>query len=244
MIATWLNEIVDGVRSFTVGMGTTWDFFWENVRRTPGGAGAITLQYPVERPQLGERYRGHLHNRVADCITCNLCAKACPVDCFVIDGERTEDNKLRPSRFDIDLTKCIYCGLCTRVCPTDCLTMTTDYEVAPDRMDPKRAQLFLQTPAQSAQRLDEVQVARLERITRTDWSQLSQDDKDFLATHESPEGKAIIALYGVGYYTAEHKAEVEAIREERKKAKAAADAVAAAAKKAAADAAAAPKAAP
>jgi NADH-quinone oxidoreductase subunit I len=77
--------------------------------------------------KVADRFRGHLHNDIERCIVCKACATACPIDCFWIDGEKNENNKLRPSRFDIDLLKCMYCGLCVFACPTGCLTMTKEW---------------------------------------------------------------------------------------------------------------------
>ena len=118
MILAWVNGIYEGVEAFLVGMRTTAGFLVENVRGS-GGATAVTRQYPQEAAVVvGDRVRGHLVNDTARCIVCFACDKACPVDCFVMEGERDRDNKMRGSRFDIDLSKCIYCGLCVRACPT------------------------------------------------------------------------------------------------------------------------------
>jgi formate hydrogenlyase subunit 6/NADH:ubiquinone oxidoreductase subunit I len=81
----------------------------------------------AKQVKVADRFRGHLHNDIERCIVCKACAKACPIDCFWIDGEKNEAGKLRPSRFDIDLLKCMYCGLCVVACPTGCLTMTKEW---------------------------------------------------------------------------------------------------------------------
>ena len=94
---------------------------------------AVTLQFPDQRRTLPKSFRGLLHNDVSRCITCTLCAEACPVDCIAIDRYRNEKNKFMMTKFDIDMVKCIYCGLCTEVCPTECLTMSGGYETVPDR---------------------------------------------------------------------------------------------------------------
>ena len=101
---------------------------------------SVTLQYPTERWQVPEGYRGMLYNDIDDCIVCRQCANDCPVDCIHIEGEKAgkeEDlgattggskKKIKLMRFDIDLNHCLYCGLCTEVCPTECLVMTDGYE--------------------------------------------------------------------------------------------------------------------
>lgn len=100
----------------------------------------ITLQYPDEKWEVPDGYRGRLHNIIEDCIGCRACERDCPVDCIKIKIEkpaRGEDLghtsggtpiKLKTIIFDIDMSLCMYCGLCTEACPTDCLIMTKEYE--------------------------------------------------------------------------------------------------------------------
>ncbi len=90
----------------------------------------VTVQYPTERKPIPPRFRGLLINDVPRCISCELCAKACPVDCFTIKHEKSEAGKRKLMQFDINMYKCMFCGLCTEVCPTECLTMTGGYEGA------------------------------------------------------------------------------------------------------------------
>lgn len=100
--------------------------------------GPTTLQYPRERLPVPTRGRYRLHNDIDDCIVCDKCAQACPVDCIEIEAikaplpfDHTSNGmtkRLTATRFDIDLAKCCFCGLCTTVCPTQCLTMTPEYD--------------------------------------------------------------------------------------------------------------------
>lgn len=237
MILAWVNGIYEGLASFLVGMRTTAGFLVENLRGS-GGATSITQQYPREPAvRVGERVRGHLVNDAERCIVCHACDKACPVDCFVMDMERTGDNKPRASRFDIDLSKCIYCGLCVRVCPTDSLSMTPAFEVDPHLADGGRY-LFRRNSGQLERRLDAPDVVKLHRLANSPRDQLAADERAWLDGIIDPKGQHLIGMYGVGYYTPEEKAKADAEREAKKKAK---EAAAAAAKaKAAADKAAAP----
>ncbi|RMF85931.1 MAG: NADH-quinone oxidoreductase subunit I, partial [Nitrospinota bacterium] len=103
---------------------------------------SVTLQYPDEKWQLPPGARAQLFNNIDDCIGCNACANACPVDCIYIEtikalpgedlGEASDGHKkrLHVVRFDIDMSKCCYCAFCTYPCPTECLIMTTNYENA------------------------------------------------------------------------------------------------------------------
>ena len=102
----------------------------------------VTRQYPnpEARFQLPERARNRLYVNMDDCIGCDQCSRACPVNCITIDtakvvaGENigTTSNGKKKSlwvtRFDIDIAKCCYCGLCVYPCPTECIIMTDVYE--------------------------------------------------------------------------------------------------------------------
>jgi NADH-quinone oxidoreductase subunit I len=91
----------------------------------------VTVQYPEQRLLLAPRFRG-IHEFEADkCIACDLCAKACPVDCIYIDKsaprkvDKTSGKVVGGEliRFAIDYSKCLFCALCTEPCPTDCIHM-------------------------------------------------------------------------------------------------------------------------
>ena len=127
-----MQDIFDGMKTFMSGMKVTGGYLVDSNMKSTEGATTITIQYDgtealAKEVKLADRFRGHLHNDIERCIVCKACAVACPIDCFWIDGEKTESNKLRPSRFDIDLLKCMYCGLCVFACPTGCLTMTKEW---------------------------------------------------------------------------------------------------------------------
>lgn len=235
MILAWLNDVVEGVQSCFTGMRTTGRFLLENLRGQ-GGATAVTREYPEQPAVLvGDRQRGHLVNDGPRCIVCHACDTACPVDCFKMDGERDADNKMRASRFDIDLSKCIYCGLCVRACPTDSLSMTSTFEVDP-RHGGQRF-LFTRNSAQLDVRFDAPDMERLHRLANQPREQLAAADREWLDARIDAKGQHLIGIYGLGYFTPEDKKAADDAREAKKKAK---DAAAAAAKAKAAAAAAPP----
>jgi NADH-quinone oxidoreductase subunit I len=96
-----------------------------------------TEQYPLQRPQVAERYRGapRLNNNPETnetlCIACDLCALACPEHLIVVGSERNPATRRKElTTFTYDLSRCMFCGLCEDACPTDCLELTQDFEMA------------------------------------------------------------------------------------------------------------------
>jgi len=93
----------------------------------------ITIQYPEEKTPMSPRFRG-LHalrrypNGEERCIACKLCEAVCPAMAITIESERRDDNTLRTTRYDIDLTKCIFCGFCEESCPVDSIVETHIHE--------------------------------------------------------------------------------------------------------------------
>jgi NADH-quinone oxidoreductase subunit I len=99
-----------------------------------------TLQFPEQRRNFGERYRG-VPALVKDqegrpkCVACYMCQFVCPPRAISIeaaeyppDHERHQIEKY-PERFDINMLRCIYCGLCEEACPEDAIFMSKTYVV-------------------------------------------------------------------------------------------------------------------
>lgn len=133
-INTW-----EGIWTVLVGMRITFGHLF-----TP----AVTIQYPDVKVPLPERVRNRLYVNIDDCIGCDQCSRACPVNCIEIETVKslpTEDlgttsngkkKALWVTKFDIDIAKCCYCQLCVFPCPTDCIYMTDVYEFSEyDRND-------------------------------------------------------------------------------------------------------------
>jgi NADH-quinone oxidoreductase subunit I len=107
----------------------------------------VTIEYPEVREVLPENSRSRLYNDVLNCIACDQCAVACPVDCIYIASTRKPKDapKIKTSngtaqrldlvQYTIDTALCCYCGLCTTVCPTESLTHTTDFEFSQYTVD-------------------------------------------------------------------------------------------------------------
>ena len=85
----------------------------------------FTVQYPEERLEPTDRFRGMFKFSYDRCIACKICAMACPIDIIYIDvhDETKEiDGKKKKikilDRYDIDVKRCMFCSLCEEACPT------------------------------------------------------------------------------------------------------------------------------
>ena len=87
--------------------------------------------------KVAERYRGaprlniNPDNGETLCISCNLCALACPETLIVVTSQRNEVTKRKDlTTFIYDTSRCMFCGLCEDACPVDALELTQDFELA------------------------------------------------------------------------------------------------------------------
>jgi NADH-quinone oxidoreductase subunit I len=127
----YFNNIWLGIYTTLVGMKITFGHLFQK---------KVTVQYPDERYPIPDIARNRLYVNMDDCIGCNQCSNACPVNCISIETVKslaTEDlgttstgqkKRLWVTKFDIDFAKCCFCGLCTFPCPTECIKMTTFFE--------------------------------------------------------------------------------------------------------------------
>jgi NADH-quinone oxidoreductase subunit I len=138
-LTKWFQNVWRGFSTAIKGMAITFKYVYS--------VKPVTIEYPEVREELPKNSRSRLFNDVQNCISCYMCATACPVDCIYITAERREKDapKLKTSdgtairldlkQYTIDTALCCYCGLCTTVCPTQCLDHTTDYEYAAYTVD-------------------------------------------------------------------------------------------------------------
>ncbi|HQT88761.1 MAG TPA: NADH-quinone oxidoreductase subunit NuoI [Acidiphilium sp.] len=94
----------------------------------------VTVAYPEEMPYLAPRYRGRIVlTRDPDgeerCVSCYLCAVACPVDCISLQKAEIE-GRWYPEFFRINFSRCIFCGFCEEACPTYAIQLTPDFEMS------------------------------------------------------------------------------------------------------------------
>lgn len=166
----YFRNVWDGVVTVLIGMKVTWRHQFTR---------AVTIQYPDVKVKLPERARNRLYVNMDDCIGCDQCAMACPVDCITIETIKSTPDvdlgmtsvgtkkRLYVPRFDIDIAKCCYCALCVYPCPTECIKMTDVYEfseferdaliyryaaMTPEEIDRARAKLAAHEKEQAAKK--------------------------------------------------------------------------------------------
>jgi NADH-quinone oxidoreductase subunit I len=128
-MSEYFRNIYLTVKTVLVGMRITLKYCF---------ARTITVQYPDVAPVLQPRFRGFHYFEIEKCIACDLCAKACPVDCIYI--EKSGPRKIDPEtgvamggamiRYAIDYAKCMFCALCTDPCPTECIHMGNIHDLS------------------------------------------------------------------------------------------------------------------
>jgi len=150
-MSRYFRNVWDGIFTVLIGMKITWSHLFTR---------AVTRQYPIVKAKLPERARNRLYVNMDDCIGCDQCAMACPVDCITIETVKSTPDmdlgltsvgtkkRLYVTRFDIDIAKCCYCGLCVPPCPTECITMTDVYEFSEYERQSLVYKFAIMTPAE------------------------------------------------------------------------------------------------
>ena len=94
----------------------------------------VTIQYPEERRNYSERFRGQHYikatNGVENCTACMLCPTVCPAECIHIEAGERPDKEKYPVKFEIDLLRCCFCGMCEEACPKDAIKLSNIYEMS------------------------------------------------------------------------------------------------------------------
>lgn len=124
----YFSELFVGGKSLIVGLGVTLKALFQPI---------VTVQYPREELDITPNYRGHIElvrdaeSGECACIVCGMCARACPSDCIIVEGEKKEGEKKKSlTVFKLDFTKCSLCGTCVETCPKGAIDYSQDYNIA------------------------------------------------------------------------------------------------------------------
>jgi len=95
---------------------------------------SYTFQYPEEQWYPPDSYRGRPvlveEEGRPRCVSCNLCARACPPLAISMQSKEVDNVKERePDWFEINMLRCIYCGFCEEVCPEEAIVMSKEYDL-------------------------------------------------------------------------------------------------------------------
>ena len=95
----------------------------------------MTIQYPEERREVSERFRGRPHLEIdkdhrVKCVACTLCQTVCPSKAIRIEPAEGPHHEKFPAHFRLDVARCIFCGFCQEACPKEAITLSKLYELA------------------------------------------------------------------------------------------------------------------
>jgi NADH-quinone oxidoreductase subunit I len=193
----YFRDIWQAVRTILIGMGISLKYCF---------AKTITLQYPDMAPALQPRYRGIHFFEIEKCIACDMCAKACPVDCIYIEktGPRKIDKETNVAvggavtRYAIDYAKCMFCALCVDPCPTDCIHMGNLHDMSGYTREDMIVEFTdlaregLQTPQPLWMRKDELPAWAAQR--KKEWEEFSHSKDKLTGQNERRKQEMIRAL--------------------------------------------------
>lgn len=134
------RNVAEAVKGLAKGLGVT----ARNLARPP-----VTTEYPQQVPDVPDGFRGlpvllsFPGTETLKCTACELCARACPVDCITIQWTRVDRRTTDPHAvgnntqtgrrldvYNLDASLCLYCGLCAEACPWEALAMSDYYEMS------------------------------------------------------------------------------------------------------------------
>lgn len=88
----------------------------------------VTELYPDVKPLLPKRSHGSFAFDFDKCISCNLCADACPNSVIRVDFSKDEKGRRTLEQYNMNLGYCLFCGLCVKACPKDALNFKSEFD--------------------------------------------------------------------------------------------------------------------
>ncbi|MBF0503964.1 MAG: 4Fe-4S binding protein [Candidatus Omnitrophica bacterium] len=91
----------------------------------------VTLNYPIVKKPMTDRFRGMVDLVPEKCVICYQCIKICPTAALELEHKVLEDNKTKTiTKFVFNGELCCFCGFCGEICPTDAIFLNKMYEVS------------------------------------------------------------------------------------------------------------------
>lgn len=90
----------------------------------------ITQLYPEVKPSLPARSHGSFIYYPEKCISCNLCANACPNGVIEVEFHSDEKGKRVLDSYTMSQSYCLFCQICVEVCPTAAILTSPVFESA------------------------------------------------------------------------------------------------------------------
>lgn len=129
-MVNWFRNLFVAVGTVLSGLVVTLRY-WLKTYQTDRGTFTEQFEYPEKPVPVAARYRGFHRFDLTTCISCDQCAKACPVDCIYIGKEKVEGGKgFKITGYAIDYSKCMFCALCVEPCPVDCIFMGGTHDLS------------------------------------------------------------------------------------------------------------------
>jgi NADH-quinone oxidoreductase subunit I len=120
-MGAYFTDLKDAILSTMKGMTVTMKHFLSK---------PVTVHYPDEKLPISDAFLGKHKLTQENCIACNQCVKACPVDCLAYESDRHPGKVVEFHNFLVDYNYCMFCGLCVDACGSDALHMTKEYDLS------------------------------------------------------------------------------------------------------------------
>jgi len=122
MLLTNIKRIFIGIYSILKGLKVTFKNMFKK---------SVTLNYPIIKQDMKERFRGMVDLYPDKCVICYQCIKICPTAALDLAHKTLEDNKTKNiTIFTFNAELCCFCGFCEEICPTDAIFLNKMYEVS------------------------------------------------------------------------------------------------------------------
>ena len=119
-----------------------------------------TVNYPYVKIEMFPNYHGRFQLDVDKCISCGLCANACPNKVIQLEKQKV-GTKQYLTKYVMRIEYCLFCGMCVEACNKDALKFSSTIDMNQyrrswvrltlvDRPAPKVEEIPAEAPAKPA----------------------------------------------------------------------------------------------